>query len=230
MPKLEPGQLSPQMDRELDGLQPTTKDEFRELLRRARAGDIEARNEMVERNLPLIRFLLRKYYRNWDENDAMQDCAVYMLGRYMDYDESRGSLSTFTKNCMDAVFSAEKRKNGADKRSRETVAMDVEAMDRHVEPANPEHYNGDLRQYLLDVVNKMGSNPNPYDSYRARGRAARVLIMLYGLDGSEPMGSPQAAKIMGCTKQMVNQLKFLGLEELRKMDCAKELLEYLRED
>ena len=45
---------------------PLTKEEEREYLERWQAGDIDARNTLVEHNLRLVAHIIKKYYRNED--------------------------------------------------------------------------------------------------------------------------------------------------------------------
>lgn len=230
MQRLEPGRLAPEMDRELDGLQQPFVGDQMWMLSLAKEGDIEARNELVESCLPLIRYYLHKYHRDIDEADAMQDCAVALLSKIHTYDPARSSMSRYVRLCMEQVLTDQYRKSQANRRRGETVPMDVEAMERFAGTEDPDVFAGDLKLRLADAVEMMGSSRRPESSIVARERAARVLSLLYGLDGREPMTQVQVAEMCGCSPQAISLDKSFGIAQLRRMPSVKSLLVYLRED
>ena len=249
MQKLGLGQLHPVMDRELDKLQQLTLDEQMALLEKAKAGDIEARNKLIDSVLPLVRYILHKHYRHDDIEEAMQEASVYLTMAIAKYDGERSALQTYVRLCVHRALSRLWARKGSSSRSGDTFGLDGEDMDRaanaaaltwelwSVDISKLEHgsesidiYAMDLRQKLSSAIDAMESAKIPSVGSNARVRAARVLRMVYGLNGGLPMTHPEVAEVIGCTPQMVSLDKQFGLAQLRKMPQVRALLVYLGRD
>lgn len=58
-------------------------------------------------------------------------------------------------------------------------------------------------------------------------RARRILILRYGLDGSEPQTLEQIGKVFGCTRENVRQIERKALQHLRQPDVGGALRGYV---
>ena len=230
MQKLGLGHLHPAMDRELDKLQQLTLDEQMALLEKAKAGDIEARNRFVDSILPLVRYLMNKYYRGHDIEDSVQDMALNMLSACLLYDQTKGSVPTYVRACLWHMLHEQRVYNSRPRRGGDTFHLEPDAMDAYVQPEIPDFCADDLKRRLLAAIEAMESAKIPSVGAKARARAGRVLRLLYGLDGGFEMTDAEVAGVFGCTRQMVSLDKQFGLACLRKMPQVKALLVYLRED
>jgi RNA polymerase sigma factor (sigma-70 family) len=228
--KLELGQLSPTMDRALDRLQQLTVEEQMELLEKARGGDIEARNAFIESTLPMTRFLLRKHYRDQDIEEGLQDFVLHMLKYYAAYDSEKGAISTYLRVILREMYNDKFRARNAACRTGETFVMAPEALDTYVSCVDTEAFADELREKLLEAVNDMASARHPLVGRAARARAAKVLRLAYGLDGSEPMSNTEIGIMQGRSQQAVSHDKQFGLAQLRRMPKVRELMIYLREE
>ena len=75
-------------------------DRHRELARRARSGDADARNAMVESVLPLVAKLARRYVRRDDPADAFQEAALAVVGAAERYDpDAEACFVTYAHAC-----------------------------------------------------------------------------------------------------------------------------------
>ncbi len=82
---------------------PLTADEEKECLSRYREGDINARNELVERNLRLVAYNVRKY--NTDGRDVEDLISIGTIGLIKAIDSfnmDKGiRLATYASRCID---------------------------------------------------------------------------------------------------------------------------------
>ena len=77
--------------------------EEREYLLRARAGDREARNILIERNLRLVAHIVKKYYaQNVDQEDLISIGTVGLIKAIASFDPDKGvRLATYAARCVE---------------------------------------------------------------------------------------------------------------------------------
>ena len=112
--------------------------EEREYLARAAAGDLEARNILIERNLRLVAHIMKKYYtQTADQEDLISIGTIGLIKAISTFDATKGArLATYASRCIEnAILSQRKnrrlrwrngcllRQNGACWREWESAAI-----------------------------------------------------------------------------------------------------------
>lgn len=87
---------------ELNDIKVLSKEEEKELFKRYYAGDMNARNKLIESNLKLIRKLVGKYKNlNISLGDLTQDLSLYLFTIIDNFDLSKGyKFSTYAQKCL----------------------------------------------------------------------------------------------------------------------------------
>ena len=81
---------------------PLSKEEEREYLERWQAGDIEARNTLVEHNLRLVAHIIKKYYQNEDIDDLISIGTIGLIKGINTYKPDKGvRLATYASRCIE---------------------------------------------------------------------------------------------------------------------------------
>ena len=82
---------------------PLTEEEERHYLELAAAGDLEARNVLVERNLRLVAHIMKKYYaQTADQEDLISIGTIGLIKGITTFDLSKGSrLATYAARCVE---------------------------------------------------------------------------------------------------------------------------------
>ena len=82
---------------------PLTAEEEREYLRRSAAGDLEARNILIERNLRLVAHIMKKYYaQTSDQEDLISIGTIGLIKAVTTFDTSKGArLATYAARCVE---------------------------------------------------------------------------------------------------------------------------------
>ena len=82
---------------------PLSKDEEAHYLTRAKAGDLEARNILVERNLRLVAHIMKKYYTQVsDQEDLISIGTIGLIKGIESFDASKGArLATYAARCVE---------------------------------------------------------------------------------------------------------------------------------
>ncbi len=80
-----------------------TKEEERECLKKIAQGDLNARNELVEHNLRLVAFIVKKQYPDSNEQEDLISIGVIGLIRAAETFnlEKKISFSTYASKCID---------------------------------------------------------------------------------------------------------------------------------
>mgnify|MGYP004675829447 FL=1 len=81
---------------------PLSKEKEREYLERWQAGDIDARNTLVEHNLRLVAHIIKKYYQNEDIDDLISIGTIGLIKGINTYKPDKGvRLATYASRCIE---------------------------------------------------------------------------------------------------------------------------------
>ena len=82
---------------------PLSAKEERQYLERAAAGDLEARNILIERNLRLVAHIMKKYYAQAaDQEDLLSIGTIGLIKAIESFDSSKGArLATYAARCVE---------------------------------------------------------------------------------------------------------------------------------
>jgi len=82
---------------------PLTAEEERKYLELASAGDLDARNILIERNLRLVSHVMKKYYtQSSDQEDLISIGTIGLIKGISTFDPSKGArLATYAARCVE---------------------------------------------------------------------------------------------------------------------------------
>lgn len=82
---------------------PLSEEEERYYLKRAEAGDLEARNILIERNLRLVAHIMKKYYAQAsDQEDLISIGTIGLIKGITTFDPDKGArLATYAARCVE---------------------------------------------------------------------------------------------------------------------------------
>ena len=117
---------------------PLTAEEERMYLQRSAAGDLEARNILIERNLRLVAHIMKKYYsQSADQEDLISIGTIGLIKGISTFDAAKGArLATYAARCVENTILSQRnnrrlrwrngcllRQNGACWREWESAAI-----------------------------------------------------------------------------------------------------------
>ena len=117
---------------------PLTAEEERMYLQRSAAGDLEARNILIERNLRLVAHIMKKYYsQSADQEDLISIGTIGLIKGISTFDAAKGArLATYAARCVENAILSQRnnqrlrwrngcllRQNGACWREWESTAI-----------------------------------------------------------------------------------------------------------
>ena len=192
------------------------KDEEAEYLRRWAAGDLEARNLLVEHNLRLVAHIVKKYYAQAEDlEDLISIGTVGLIKGVNTYRPEKGvKLSSYISRCIENEILMSfrgKRKSTGDLSLSDAldveeeggalsfldVLCDADDMTERVERA-------ELCQNLRYAVET-----------RLSPREREIISLRYGLQGGETLTQRQVAERFSISRSYVSRIEKRAVEKLR---------------
>lgn len=183
---------------------------------RAAAGDMEARNKLVEHNLRLVAHIARKYYaQGGDSDDLISIGTIGLIKAVNTYQPGRKSkLGTYAARCIENEILMHLRKT---RRLSGEVSIDQSLEE-----------DGEGGVSLLDVLRvedtMLEELENREDCRRVRScveqalnpRERQIITLRYGLDARPPRTQREVAQSCGISRSYVSRLEKQALGKLRQ--------------
>lgn len=189
-----------------------------ECLKKMKNGDLEARNELIERNMRLVAHVAKKYQSPEDEmEDLISIGAIGLIKAVETYKEDYGSrLATYAARCIDNELLMHFR---AKKKTSKEVSL--------YEPIGTDKEGNQIQ--LLDVVvsededvvelleqDRKVRRLNEIIPQTLSGRELFIIINRYGLYGKKTMTQREIARKLGISRSYVSRIEKRAIEKLRQ--------------
>ena len=199
-------------------LSPLTMEQESECLKKMKNGDLEARNELIERNMRLVAHVAKKYQSPEDEmEDLISIGTIGLIKAVETYKEDYGSrLATYAARCIDNELLMHFR---AKKKTSKEVSL--------YEPIGTDKEGNQIQ--LLDVVvsededvvelleqDRKVRRLNEIIPQTLSGRELFIIINRYGLYGKKTMTQREIARKLGISRSYVSRIEKRAIEELRQ--------------
>lgn len=188
---------------------PLTEQEEKHYLELSAAGDLNARNILIERNLRLVAHIMKKYYTQAsDQEDLISIGTIGLIKGITTFDGSKGArLATYAARCVENEILMHFR---AQKKSAQDVSlsdyidtgsegaalslMDVVAEDCDLlEQVTNRELGLQIRQAVAECLTE---------------QERLVIELRYGLTGQPPLRQREVADITGISRSYVSHLGY----------------------
>ena len=196
---------------------PLSAQEEQHYLKLAAAGDLEARNILIERNLRLVAHIMKKYYtQTSDQEDLISIGTIGLIKGISTFNAEKGArLATYAARCVENEilmhFRAQRKtagdislsdcietgKDGTALSLMDTVCTDEDLFDALS--------TRELHGQLYDVMDRVLSE-----------REKRILTLRYGLGDRTPLTQRQIAAKCGISRSYVSRIEKKALATLQK--------------
>ena len=195
-----------------------TMEQESECLKKMKNGDLEARNELIERNMRLVAHVAKKYQNPEDEmEDLISIGTIGLIKAVETYKEDYGSrLATYAARCIDNELLMHFR---AKKKTSKEVSL--------YEPIGTDKEGNQIQ--LLDVVvsededvvelleqDRKVRRLNEIIPQTLSGRELFIIINRYGLYGKKTMTQREIARKLGISRSYVSRIEKRAIEKLRQ--------------
>ncbi len=183
---------------------PLSREKEREYLERWQAGDMEARNLLVEHNMRLVTHIIKKYYQTEDVEDLISIGTIGLIKGINTYKPDKNvRLATYASRCIEneiLMHFRSTKKTAGDVSLSETLDM----------------YGEGEGLYLIDVVAQEDDMAERIGGKELCGKLRKlidnslderersVILMRYGIGGAEPMTQRETAARCGISRSYVS--------------------------
>lgn len=199
-------------------LYPLTVEQETECLQKMKNGDLEARNELILRNMRLVAHVAKKYQSREEElEDLISIGTIGLIKAISTYKEEYGSrLATYAVRCIDnelLMYFRTKKKTSREMSLYEPIGTDKEG--------NQIQLMDVIVSEDVDVIEQMELNQKTEKLTRIisevlSGRELFIIINRYGLFGKNAMTQREIADKLGISRSYVSRIEKRALEKLKK--------------
>ena len=196
---------------------PLSHKEEQRCLERAAAGDPEARNILIERNLRLVAHIMKKYYASEsDQEDLISIGTIGLIKAVNSYKPEKNiKLATYASRCIEneiLMYFRAGRKRAQDVSLSELIetGTDGAALELQDVVAGDE-----------DLLESLSARENARQLHAAVNRCLtdqerQVVCMRYGLFGCQAQKQREVAQQLGISRSYVSRIEKRALERLRE--------------
>lgn len=196
---------------------PMTAQEELECISKYRAGDIEAKNLLIEKNLRLVAHIVKKYTVSGRDQEELISVGIVGLVKAVNtFDADKGhKLVTYAARCIEneilMLLRSERRQGrevslydpiGTDKEGNEINLLDI------------------IESEETDIVERMAFDGDVKKMYRLidellTAREREIICLRYGLYHKKPVTQREIAAMFGISRSYVSRIEKRALEKLR---------------
>ena len=196
---------------------PLSAQEETHYLALAAQGDLAARNILIERNLRLVAHIMKKYYATAaDQEDLISIGTVGLIKGISTFDGSKGArLATYAARCVEneiLMYFRSQRKSSQDVSLSDYIETGADgaplALMDVVSQEDDLLEQVDNRQQLRQLCKAVDDVLTPQER--------QVIILRYGLGGTEPHRQREVAQVTGISRSYVSRIEKRALEKLRQ--------------
>lgn len=195
---------------------PLTEEEERKYLLLAKAGDLEARNILIERNLRLVSHIMKKYYaQTSDQEDLLSIGTIGLIKGITTFDPDKGArLATYAARCVENEILMHFR---AQRKSAQDVSLsDYIETGTDGTPLQLQDVVAEDCDLLEMVAGQDALRQLRVAMERVLTEQERLVIRLrYGLDDRNPRRQREVAQITGISRSYISRIEKRALQKLR---------------
>lgn len=181
------------------------------------AGDMQARNLLIEHNLRLVAHVIKKYYASREDQDDLISIGTFGLIKAIgSFNPDKGArLATYASRCIEneiLMYFRSRKKQAceislsepidSDKDGNMLSLVDIICSSENITEAIEE---SESRTHLLNCVNTLLSE-----------REREIIFLRYGLSDDIPLPQREVAKKCGISRSYVSRIEKKALETLRQ--------------
>ena len=195
---------------------PLTEAEEQHYLALSAAGDLEARNILIERNLRLVAHIMKKYYaQTADQEDLISIGTIGLIKGITTFDASKGAkLATYAARCVEneiLMYFRSQKKSSQDVSLSDCIegGSDGSPLERM-----------DVISDDCDLLEMVTSRESVVQLRKAvasclTDQERQVITLRYGLDGNVPKRQREVAEVTGISRSYVSRIEKRALEKLK---------------
>ena len=198
-------------------LTPFTNEQENECLQRIKQGDLEAKKEMILRNMRLVAHVAKKYQNSEEDmEDLISIGTIGLIKAISTFNYERGNrLATYAARCIDNELLMYFR--GKKKTSREVSLYEPIGTDKEGNQINLLDVVESMDRDIFEVIELKGNTRKVYEMIPKvlNGREREIIEWRYGLYNRKPVTQREIADKLGISRSYVSRIEKRALEKLK---------------
>ncbi len=197
---------------------PLSKEKELEYLIKAKQGDINARNILIEHNLRLVVFLAKKYENTgFDIEDLVSIGSIGLIKGINTYKIDKNiKLATYASRCIANEILMFLRKNKRKKVEislEETLNYDAEGNELHLEDILGTEEDVVPKEFELNVNKELLKR----EISSLDKREKEIMVLRYGLDNKEEYTQKEVAEMLGISQSYISRIEKKIVKKLQNI-------------
>ena len=197
---------------------PLTKEVELDYLIKAKKGDEEAKNILIEHNLRLVVFLAKKYENTgYDIEDLVSIGSIGLIKGINTYKIDKNiKLATYASRCISNEILMFLRKNKRRKKEislEDSLNYDSEGNELHLEDVlgtdndlvSDEYEKQMERKFIATEINKLND------------REKQIMVLRYGLNNTESYTQKEVAEILGISQSYISRIEKKVIKNIKNL-------------
>ncbi len=198
-------------------LMPLNAEEEKFYLEKMKEGSLEAKNNLIERNLRLVAHISRKY-QNGEEDmeDLISIGTIGLIKAIATFNYERGNrLATYAARCIDNELLMYFR--GKKKTSREVSLYEPIGTDKEGNQINLMDVVESTDRDIFEIIELKGNTRKVYEAIPRvlNSREREIIEWRYGLYNRKPVTQREIADKLGISRSYVSRIEKRALEKLK---------------
>ena len=196
---------------------PLRAEEERACLEQAAAGDMAARNRLIEHNLRLVAHIIKKYYAAaGDQDDLISIGVIGLIKAIRTFDPSKNTrLATYAARCVEnEIFMHFRTLRRVSCEVSLSEPIDTDCEGNTLELMDILSSEEDMFENLLksDKITLLRA----YLQSELDAREREIMILRYGLNERRPLTQRETAERLGISRSYVSRIEKAAIEKLRQ--------------
>ena len=198
--------------------EPLSAEEEKICLEQMKAGDEEAKNILIERNLRLVAHICKKYTTtNVEQDDLISIGTIGLIKGINSFEPTKGvRLATYVARCIDNEILMHLR--STKKLGAEVYLEDPIGKDKDDNTVTLQEVLENNERSIEDEVDLKFKIKKLYEKMKEvlKLREKTILELRFGLDGNKPKTQNQIAEMMGISRSYVSRIETKAIGKLAK--------------
>ena len=196
---------------------PLKNDEEMKLLKRLMNKDSEAKNILIERNLRLVVYIAKKFENSGvNIEDLISIGTIGLMKAVNSFNLDKNiKLATYASRCIENEILMSFRKQ---KGNENIVYLDdnLEINNASSKISLKESLRDDFETEEFCENRETRREISTLVAEKLQGRERQIIIMRYGIGGTEPMTQQRVSEILGISRSYVSRLETKAINTLRQ--------------
>ena len=195
---------------------PLDKEEELSCVLKAKQGDIETRNKLVEHNLRLVVFLAKKYESTgYDLEDLVSIGSIGLIKAIETYKPDKNiKLATYASRCIAneiLMYIRKNKKRRSEVSLEDSLTFDAEGNELHLEDILGTDENIIFNEFSRKVDKELLKS----ELIRLNDREKLIMTLRYGLNNTDEYTQKEVAEMLGISQSYISRIEKKIIKKLQ---------------